>query len=296
MSDSGEPTPLSHEWQYKKKEVVTPKDFLRDILSKLQAAELCSFGEYHDERIDQSYSFLLQHQAEILEIYHWLRFFNESSQNATRLPFERLLPPRSTLVEEMDALNPSMDQLQKMHCGRLFGLVLLPLARHVGYTDLVLEGVDENNPGATLARSKDQIGDLLRITTAMRLGMKIHGAYDTSRFPTGKGVADALWLKIKDIKQKDPHSRTIVYNGAAHNMTEPLHGNVSEGFFHYDASELTYAPKAIEMYGDKYSATDLLNGDRLLPSGHFRFMQEQAQPGAITKYTHGINQQTYVLK
>ena len=78
MSDSGEPTPLSHEWQYKKKEVVTPKDFLRDILSKLQAAELCSFGEYHDERIDQSYSFLLQHQTEILEIYDWLRFFKKS--------------------------------------------------------------------------------------------------------------------------------------------------------------------------------------------------------------------------
>ncbi len=295
MSDTGEPIPKKNEWQYNKKEIVTPKDFLKDILTTMQGAEVCSFGEYHDERTDPSYSFLLNHMGEILDIYHYYKGFRESPKPAIELSFDRLLRLGSTLVEELDKANPSMAQLQKMHVGRLFGLAILPLARYAGYTDLVLEGVDEINPGTTLERSKDQIGDLLRLTTAMRLGMNIHGAYDTGRFPTGKGVADALWSKIKDIKEKTPETHVIVYNGALHNMTEPSQGEVSEGFLKYDASELTYAPQARKLWGDKFRAIDLLNGDRLLPQSHFRYMQDQAQPDAITRFSHGINQQTYVL-
>jgi hypothetical protein len=194
---------------------------------------------------------------------------------------------------------PSFDDLKQMHVGRLFALGILPIAVAAGYTDLVLEGFDDRNPGRTIQRSKDKTGDLIRMTSAMMLGMRIHGAWPDGNFPTPTDVSDALFEKIKTAKEANPDAKVIVYNGAVHNMTEPFKTGtkVSLGpFGEEDASEWTYAPRAREVWGDSYGAIDLLNGNRPLPESQFKLMQDKAEPGVITRFSHGFDQQTYVLK
>ncbi len=156
----------------------------------------------------------------------------------------------------------------------------------------------KKNPGKTIGRSTDRTGDLLKMVSSMMLGMRIHGAWPDSSMHSPKDTGDSLLKKIKDVKTKNPTARIIVYNGAIHNMTEAFKSGsvVSSDLRRLDASEWTYAPRAIEMWGNRYGAIDLLNGNSPLPESHYKYMQKDALSNAITCYTHGIDQQSYVFK
>lgn len=288
--------PQKQDWGYTRKDTLTPKDFLRRIQDKLKAKDVLSVGEAHDMNQDTSFSWILDHEKEILEAYNIYRMAQDVSKPAP--PFEGLLRRDSRFLEKLAQENTSFDHVRKMHVGRLFALSILPLARLAGYTDIVLEGVDDRNPGRLLDRSTDRSGDLLRLTAAMMLGLKIHGAYSDGMFTTAADIGDAVFAKMGEVKDRNPNAKVVVYNGAVHNMTEPYKEGtkIKEGIVEYDVSEMTYAPRAIELWGDRYGAIDLINGDRLMPESQFRFMQQQASDDVITCFTHGIDQQTYVLK
>lgn len=288
----------TQEWGYNRKEVVTPIEFLREISDTLRRKDILSVGEHHDMEQDESYRWIQQHAGEIIEAYDWYRIGKITGKHTP--PFERLLKPESRLSENLaNRQQPTFDELRHLHVGRLFALGILPLARAAGYTDLVLEGFDDINPARTIQRSKDKTGDLLRIVSAMKLGMRIHGAWPDKMFPMPADIGDALFDKIKAAKEANPDAKIIVYNGAVHNMTEPFRAGtkVSLGFFgETDASEWTYAPRARALWGDRYGAIDILNGNRPLPDSHYKFMQVKAEPGVITRFSHGFDQQTFVLK
>ncbi len=208
--------------------------------------------------------------------------------------------PGSGLIQRFkQEKQPTLEALTQFHPGRLFAVGILPLARSLGYTDLVLEGFDVNNPANSLERSKDKAGDLLRLTSAMMLDMNIHGAYPRSRFVTPTDIGNELFSTIKAVKEASPEAKILAYNGAVHNMTDPFKKgtHVHESFLSSsDASEWSYAPRAKELWGDRYGVIDLLGGNSTLPDSHFKYMQEYAQNGVVTRYLHGVNQNTYVFK
>lgn len=289
--------PQTNEWGYASKDVISPKEFLTDIADTLKSHDVVSVGESHDMEQDQSYGWIQQHTGEILEAYDWYRLGRITGKSA--LPLEKLLRPESRLLENLaNHKKLTIEDLKQMHVGRLFALMVLPMACLVGYTDLVLEGFDDINPGRFIQRSKDKTGDLLRMTSAMMWGMTLHGAYPDGMFTTPTDIGNALFTKIKEVKDAKPDAKIIAYNGAVHNMTEPFKTGtkVSEGLLSSDASEWTYAPRARDLWGERYAAIDLLNGDRSLPMSHFKFMQEQSEKSAITRFSHGVNQKTYVLQ
>ena len=285
----------SQEWKYDKREVLSPKEFLNEIYAKMKAKRILSVGEFHDENQDASYNWILKHQGAILHAYDWYR--QSLILDPSRAPaLDRLLPRDSLLLDELAKQNPPFEQLAKMHVGRVFALAVLPLARSAGYTDLILEGLDEDNPQDSIENSKDRAGDLLRLTLAMSLGMRIHGEAVVA--PAWK-VADSLFSKIEEVSDRYRDARIIVYNGATHNMTEPVGGQMmvhEEGFAPYAANRLSYASRARQEWGSQYGAIDLLNGQKPLPDSHFKAMQENAQDTGITRYSHGFDQQTYIIK
>jgi hypothetical protein len=286
----------TYEWKYTRKEELAPNEFSKQVLTTLQEKDVVSVGEQHDLEQDTSYSWLLDYQTDILDAYDKYSLSKDSSKPPP--PLERLLRRESDLLERLAQEVPTFDQLRQMHVGRLFAVGVLPLAAVAGYKHVVFEGVDENDPQRNLARSKDKIGDLLRLTYAMQLGMNIHGAYSDGLMSTAADTGDALFAKIQEVKNADPEGKIIVYNGATHNMTEPFRKGmkVKEGLIEYDASELTYAPRAREKWGMKYGSIDLLNGNRSFPASHFKYMQEHAVADRITAFSHGIDQKSYVIK
>ena len=255
-------------------------------------------GESHNLEVDTSYNWLNEFSGEILDAYSYYRMGKNSSKPTP--PFEQLLRPGSQLLARFrQEKQPTLEVLTQFHPGRLFAVGILPLARALGYKDLILEGLNEHNPTDMIERSKDKAGDLLRLTSAMMLGMNIHGANPSGRYPTPTDIGDELFSTIKAVEKKDPEAKIIVYNGAVHNMTESFKAGtrVHEGLFSAsDASEWTYAPRAKEMWGDRYGAIDLLGGNSILPVSHFKHMQVEAAKGAVTRFSHGVGQKTYVFK
>ncbi len=286
-----------HEWgEYAERRVLAPPEFIKEISEKLKEKDILSVGEHHDLEQDASYGWIQQFAGEIFEAYDWYRLGKITGKEP--MPFERLLRRESKLVEKLMERQPSFEELKKMHVGRFFALGVLPLAKAAGYTDLVLEGFDEISPGASYQLSKDKTGDLLRLTYAMILGFNIHGAWPRGQFVKPEEVGDSIFEKIKAAKTSNPEAKILVYNGAMHNVTEPfkLGSKVSLGIFgETDPNEWSYAPRARELWGEWYGAMDLMNGGRPLPNSHFKYMQEKAEPGQITRFTHGIDQQTYIL-
>lgn len=297
--DGQEEQSHQYEWGYSNKEVLEPDAFEAQLKSVFQERDVVSVGEYHDERRDTSFAWLQDHRDEILQTYDWYRMMGDKSEPEPFITMLKLLPPGSQLFDRLTKGFPSMHELRKLHVGRMFAFQVLPAARNAGYTHLVLEGVDAANPARTLERSKDQTGDLLRITMAMMMGMKIHGAYSEGVLSTPVDIANTLFDEVKQIRDSDPNAKVVVYNGASHSMTEPFKKGtqVGAGILSFDASELTYAPKARELWGDRYGAIDLIGGDKsLVGLGHFTHMQQEAKPDQITMFTHGVNQQTFVIK
>lgn len=297
MDQQGEQSAI-HEWKYSDKRILTPKEFLLEVKDKLSKKKVLSIGEHHDMEQDESYSWIQQYSGEILEAYQFYKIGKNSHKFSPS--FVELLRPTSELRKRLTQMQrPSFDELRKMHVGRLFAFGVLPIAKALDYTNIVLEGFDENDPLRTIQRSKDKTGDLLRITSAMMLDMNIYGALSDGIFSTPTDIGNSLFETIREVKDTDPDAKIVVYNGALHSMTEPFKSGttVKEGLLQIsDASQWTYAPRAKELWGDQYGAIDLLNGDRLLPPSHFRYMQEQADADSITCFSHGVDQQTYVLK
>lgn len=287
------------EFEYKKAELSGPKEFFSKILGKLKKSEVVSIGEAHNENSDKSYAWILKYEQEIVNAYNWYHSIQNAPGGDKKLPrLDQILAPNSTLEEELGSqgANNTFEALRKMHTGRLFANVILPSAKILGYTDVVLEGFDESSPNTSLSRSKDKIGDLLKITSAMTLGMRIHGAYAGSLLDTAAGVAESLISKTKSIKEKYKDAKFIVYNGAIHNMTDAISNTtVKEGLAEYKASDLSYAPEAIALWGDKYGSINVFNEDAKLPESHFSVMQKDVSRGIITEFSHGVDQQTYFI-
>ena len=294
MSD--EKTGIEFDWQYDSKESVDPLVFLQQISNTLQQSSIVSFGEQHDLRVDESFSWILSFQNEILEAYHVYSLTMGIENPKPMETFQRCLRRGSRLINVLSENLSSFEEVRNMHVGRMFALHILPLARNLGYTEVVLEGVEAKNPARLIDRSTDKIGDLLRILMAMVLGMRVHGAYADGLLSTAVDVGVELQDKINEVKTNNPDSKIIVYNGAMHNMTIPYQGtHASIPGISMDVSQITYAPDLIAEYGSQYSAIDMLNKDRTIPTGHFSQMQEESEAGEITCFKHGIRQQSFVI-
>lgn len=298
MNPDGEQA-QTHEWQYLNKDELTQPEFFGEISKTLQEADVLSVGEHHDDLQDSSFAWIQQYTGEILQAYDIYGMHRAKRPEEPLPDLDQVLPRESDLLARLTQEGPTFEEAKKMHVGRLFTFAVLPLAASAGYTDVVLEGLNERNPGQSIQKSKDKSGDLLRLTMAMWLGMDIHGAYPEGSFPTPEAVGDSIFEKLKAVKEAKPAAKVIAYNGATHNMTEPFKkGTVVDlGFFgKTDASEWSYAPKAKALWGDKYKAIDLINGDRELPASHFRHMQQKSAEGVVTRFTHGVGQKSYVFK
>lgn len=286
---------INHEWTYDSKNELSPTEFLATLFSLIKDAEIVSVGEHHDDNQDTSHNWILNFEDEILTAAHHYQQYCSAYQ-PNKDTFKIFLPRDSQLVNRLDDIKTSFDDIRLLHVGRFFALQFLKLAYMSGFTDIVFEGINTSNFYANYKMSKDRIGDLLRLVCAMRLGMRIHGAYAGTRFPTPVDVGQALKEKIENVKENDPTARVIVYNGATHNMTVPYQGKFSllPGLT-IDVSKITYAPDLMRRYRSKYVSIDLLNKRRKLPASQFSQMQKEAQDGCVTAYEHGIRQTTFVI-
>lgn len=285
-----------YDWQYLSKESIEDEIFLRELYSILESHEVFSVGEHHDENTDQSFVWILNHEAEILEafdIYKRLQELPVEDRNPRLI--EACFRHESVFLAKFQQALPSFTEMKKMHVGRLFAFCLMPLAKATGYNYLVLEGVDSNDPARLLELSKDRVGDLIRILMSIVLNFKVSGVVEKGIFKTPVDIGQGLLNAAIRIKEGDPSGKVLIYNGAMHNETQPFTGEISLPWgIRYDAKDISYAPRARALWGEQYQSINLLSRSRMLPQSHYSVMQGEAGDG-ITRFNHGINQKTYVI-
>lgn len=284
------------DWQYSNKESLGDKEFLQEIFNLLKSHKVFSVGEYHDENIDQSFLWILNHKTEIFRAFDKFRYLQNltSAEQPSNL-FEECLDRDSLLLNSLKLLVPSFAEMKKMHAGRLFAFALMPLAKAAGYTDIVLEGFDSSNPERLFEQSKDKIGYLIRMLMIMVLNFKVSGVDEVGLFKTPVNIGQGLFSAVTRIIDADQGAKVLIYNGAMHSATQPFVGKVGDFFTGgFDLSEISYANRAIVRWGDQFQPIDIFPKLPLLPTSHYREMQEQAGSG-ITCFTHGVGQRSYVI-
>lgn len=286
-------------------EVQDLKDMLRTIAYSIADKQVVSFGDAHNDNKDTSVSDLLKHSDLICEIYKRYAYFQNINKPEPSSTFvqaltslEKYSPELASQIEifRINPLGMYLDDHELINChpSRIFAKGILPLGIKLGFTDLVLEGLLENDPHKTFMLSKDRIGTLMILTAAMLLGYKIHEAnVFTSPIDTG----DAILKSIQAATQY-PAARVLVFNGAMHNMTIPFKGEVWLPMTgRIDVSKTSYAPALIGEYGDRFKAIDLFSTKTEFPPSRFATMKDLAleSGGQIVKIEHGKNQTTFFL-
>lgn len=166
-----------YQWQYTRKETLTSENFVKQLLQTLRQNDVISFGEFHDENRDQSFSWLSEYEHDIYEAYN----ICSTAQSVTnkRVTLKQCVPHNSLLLTALSNSKVDFNQLRGMHAGRLFGLLVISLTQRAGFTDIVFEG-DPGNP-EIVKLSKDKIGDLFRLTAGLFFGVR---AIITEHFTT----------------------------------------------------------------------------------------------------------------
>jgi hypothetical protein len=284
------------EWGYTKSEVLDTDTFLKQLVELFKEKKIVSIGEVHDNNNDTSFDWIINYGGEISVAYDFYQHAQQQQQ--PKISLERLLPNESTLIHAIRSISLNPEDYRDKHAGRLFAMLVLPIAKLSGFTDVVFEG--DPDPRAILSEhgdmlNRDKIGAALRVTMAMYWGLNIHGASFT-RSQTANVVGDLIFDKIREIRKHNPDAKVLVYNGAMHNMTIPITGTMAEYGAGYDASGITYAPRALKSWGPDYGAIDIINHTPPIEDEiHFQFMQEHADPYGVTCFSHGINQKTYII-
>lgn len=273
--------------------------FQKRLEALMRAKKVVSFGEEHDKNQDRSFEDVLKFKDLILAAYHHLhrfedwgdfldvceRDFGPKIVHDFRLLLRRIL---SAQLEDVIYLNAS----------RIFAIILLPLAKQLGFTHVVVEGLFERDPERSIQRSKDQIGMLLIILMSLIHGVKIRGAHAEDILQPGVAVAFALARKVNGIFDDDPASRVLTYNGALHSMTKPLKG-VSPVFgpIKINLRQLTFAPAFRKRWGSGFLAIDLVTQHTSQPHSPsiFAKLRVDIVENAIREVRHSRGQIAFVF-
>lgn len=299
---------ITYDWEGPKITTsLEPKELgvlLRDYIAQ---KDIISFGEHHDLNHDTSFNELLDYKRAIFNIYGIYRDSSRFEQQpslpraiehvrryATEYGDNELMENVNGLVSMLS--KPHGNSILQSHPSRIFATLIIPIAKAQGFTDIVLEGFDDRDPSRVFERSKDKVGHLLIMLSSMMVGMRLHGAYSDSWLDLGDLMAEALSNKVNSVKAENPDARVLVYNGMAHNATQPLEGTVPTPLGNFELASISYAPAMIEKYGKSYGAVDLIGGKSDLEgTGHYEWMQQKAGVG-VTAYQHGVDQLTMVFK
>ena len=258
---------------------------------------IVSFGEEHDLNMDTSFSEVLQLSGPIFKVQYNMLVHHPDGEEE-RIAMIRHEFKQAGKLQALDALlkkmqDQSIGELCQYHPGRLFATRLMPLLRNLGYTDIIMEGLNDVDPASTFRRSKDQIGTLLMMLQAHILGIRVHGVYS-------EGIWSLFYLseyfleKIDKIHECIPDARIITFSGALHNMTMPLEGKVPLGDREFDIKDSSFAKKLQEIWGREFQSIDLVDFNSTTAS-HLETFRRYGHAGNIVEVSHSNDQVAFVL-
>lgn len=237
-----------------------PKDFATHLEPLIAGKKIVSFGEEHNLNKDKTYGEINKYKDLIFSLYGTMKLFR--FKNLSELVEDmRRREPNSKELKDLKALleycaeEGNEKDFSKVTSSRIFASHVIPTLKKEGFTDVVIEGFNEDRPSENYELSKDRTGYLLIMLTAMTHDLKIHGAY-SGGLDFGFGVAESFRHKVDSITAKDPKARVATYNGGAHNLTVPMTGNAP--FIGRPMSELSFVPHFSDKYGDKFKSIDLV--------------------------------------
>lgn len=279
-------------------------NFQRRLEELMKGRRVVSFGEEHDENRDQSFRNILRFEQLILHAYSYRR---HERWRGRSLDFADLLEFLgrnfdSLLVNDFiqflqDMTSIPLEAILRQPASRIFALVILPLSKRLGYTDVVVEGLYEEDPWRTIERSKDRIGMLLKILTGLICDLNIRGAYDENFLQPGVGVALAFQRRVNAIFDENPSARVVTYSGGAHNLTKPIKGTWSFGPITIDLSQFTFAPAFQQRWGQHFLSIDLVTrhtADSKFNST-FAELRRRAAENVIREVNHSRGQIAFVF-
>lgn len=280
-------------------------DRLREELKRhLHGKKMVCFGEEHDGNRDPSFAEVLDYEEVILWAHHSLKSRTFSSNFAELLKdnfnlLEREMGPEKLrkfilFAAKLFTVTPEELMHQRASASRIFALVVLPLCKELGYTDVLVEGALDSR----LERSKDRIGTLVTLLMALMLGLRIENAYAEDFLNPGGAIANAFRDKLRAIFENTPDARVVTYGGALHSMTIPL-----EGTYHFlpgltmDLSKLSFVPEFQKRFGGDFLSIDLVmptSSDPRIES-HFSLLKQQGNAESITVVKHSRGQVAFVF-
>lgn len=281
-----------------------PHQLSDELKTALTAKKMVSFGEEHDMKRDQSFAEVLEYEGVILWAQHMLQSrtfypnFAKLLEGNTNL-LEREMGPekfRQFILFAAKLLTASPEELvsQNVAASRIFALVVLPLCKELGYTDVLVEGALDSR----LKRSKDRIGILITLLMALMLDLRIESVYAEDFLNPGIAIADAFRKKLGDIFEKTADARVVTYGGAVHAMTVPLEGtyNFLPGL-NIDLSELSFTPEFQKRFGENFLSVDLVMPISSMPgmSSHFTLLRQQGNAESISVVSHSLSQVAFVF-